>query len=418
MIRDRPPPRTCDDTQQCHEPAVERKERGIRQMRRVIIVMAAVAGLALWAGVASAGEWHSGTNNICWDCHTMHFSQSHQWGSGDAVSSGTPTPGGNWLGSTGPNQFLLKMPVNELCQTCHDGQTFAPDVVGVNPNDASYTQGRRAGALNKAGLGSPYEEWKGHTLGSTTTPPGFDPTKIGASATWYDASHGLECISCHAQHGPPTAYRNLGPYSLGGAAGNARPTYVIATANDATKDVWINIAAPYAAGTGNAATFGPYYSNDKVSYNRNDATVGTTLTSNKMDTFCGACHGNFHGGPADAAIGATAAALDGFIRHPTSQVIIGAAGAQGYGGHSSLTRFVANTTKTKVYASDTTTWADASPGCVSCHKAHGNQNPFGLVFLNRDAASVDEQGGYKALQTADLQQGYRNLCGQCHGQGN
>jgi hypothetical protein len=384
-------------------------------MKRLMIVMAAVTGLALWAGVAAAGEWHSGTNNICWDCHTMHFSQSHSWTGSGAVGT-TPAPGGDWLGTTGPNAFLLKMPVNDLCQTCHDGQTFAPDVVGANQNEGSSTEGRRAGALNTAAVGSPYQEWKGHTLGSTATPPGFDPAIIGASATWYDPAGGLECISCHAQHGPTTAYRNLGPYSLGGAAGNARPTYVISTTNDVTKDIWINLAS-YTAGSGVAATFGPFYANPTVSYNRNDATVGTALTSNKMDTFCAACHGRFHGGPGDTYIGASAAALDGFIRHPTSQVVIGAAGTQGYGGHSSLTRFTANTTKVKVY-SDETGYTDASPGCVSCHKAHGNQNPFGLIFLNRSAASQDEQGGYATGQTADLQQGYRNLCGQCHGQGN
>ncbi len=418
MNRDRPPPAsTRDDTQPCCGPEVDSEERGLRHMKRLMIVMAAVAGLALWAGVASAGEWHSGTSNICWDCHTMHFSQSHKWDSGDAVSSGTPLPGGNWLGSTGPNPFLLKMPVNELCQTCHDGQTFAPDVLGANQNDGSSTEGRRAGALNKVGgAGAGYDEWKGHTLGSTATPPGFDPGKIGASATWYNASHGLECISCHAQHGPATAYRNLGPYSLGGAAGNARPTYVIASSNTTSVDVWINLAS-YTAGSGAAATFGPYYANATVSYNRNDATVGTTLTSNRMDTFCGACHGNFHGGPGDTEIGASSAALDGFLRHPTSQVTIGAAGGQGYGGHSTLSRFTGAVTKVKVY-SDDAGYTDASPGCVSCHKAHGNQNPFGLFLLSRNASSVNEEGGYASGQIANLQQGYRNLCGQCHGQGN
>ena len=68
-----------------------------------------------------------------------------------------------------------------------------------------------------------------------------------------------------------------------------------------------------------------------------------------------------------------------------------------------------------------TAWTDAQPGCVSCHKAHGNQNPFGLVFLNRNATSVDEQGGYGTGQTEMANGygvGYRNLCGQCHSQGN
>ncbi len=379
-------------------------------MKKILAVAA-----ILVAGVAFAGEYHSGTTLVCADCHTMHFSMQHGWAGGTVSTSGAL--GGDWLGTTGPNAFLLKAPANQLCLSCHDGQSFAPDVLGTNFN-AAPSQGRRAGALNDVALGAPYDAWKGHTLDSTVNPPGFDPAVIGASATWYTPANGLECIACHAQHGPVTSYRNLGPYALGTVATAARPTYVIGAANDATKDVWINIAAPYYAGSGNAATFNPFYDEANISFNRNDATVGSTKTSNRMDTLCAACHGDFHGGPGDINIGASAAVLDGFIRHPTSQVAIGAAGAQGYGGHSSLTRYVANTTKVKVYASDRTAFTDASPGCVSCHKPHGNQNPFGLFFLNRNATSVNEEGGWGTGQTPSVAQGARNLCGQCHGQGN
>ncbi len=382
-----------------------------------IIGLAAGGTLAVFLLLVSggtAGEWHSGTNNICWDCHTMHFSMGHGFGGGSVSTTGTVD--GNWLSTSGPNAFLLKAPANQLCLACHDGQSFAPDVLGANAN-ASPSQGRSAGALNETGLGAPYEEWKGHTLDSTTVPPGWDPATVGAPVTWYNASNGLECISCHAQHGPTTAYRNLGPYSLGGAATALRPTYVISAGNTTTRDVWIHLGS-YTAGSGFSATFNPYYDYANLSFNRNDATVGTTNTSNRMDTFCGGCHGQFHGGPGNSNIGGTPAVLDGFIRHPTSQVTLGAAGTQGYGGHSSLTRFVANTTKTRVYASDTTAYTDASPGCVSCHKGHGNQNPFGLFFLNGNATSVGEEGGYSGSQSINMAQGYRNLCGQCHGQGN
>ena len=385
--------------------------------RKLFLCLAILAALAL---PALAGEYHSGNNLVCADCHTMHFSMQHDWIGNNSVPNAPPASGVdatmNWLGATGPNAFLLKAPANTLCLTCHDGLNSAPDVLALNTN--SYQ--RSAGAVNEASSGTPYETWKGHTLDSTTAPPGFDPAVIGAPATWYDPTGGLECISCHAQHGPATAYRNLGSYGLGGAATAARPTYAISTTNDTTKDVWINIAAGYVAGSGSAATFGPYYDQANVSFNRNDATVGTTKTSNRMDTFCASCHGDFHGGPGDVGIGASAAVLDGFIRHPTSQVTIGASGVQGYGGHSSLSRYVANTTKVRVYASDRTGYTDATPGCVSCHKAHGNQNPFALVYLNGNAASVDEQGGWKTGQVGigTDQQGTRNLCGQCHSQGN
>jgi cytochrome c553 len=378
-------------------------------MRKISLWCAVVALIAL---PAAAGEWHAAATNLCTDCHTMHFSQTHNWDGTTPVST-TPAADGNWLSTTGPNHYLLKAPANQLCLSCHDGQTFAPDVVGINTNP-SPTQGRSGGALNDVAGAAPYETWKGHTLDSTEVPPGYDPSKIGLSPTFYTPANGLECINCHLQHGNVIAYRNLGPRS--GPGGYI--DYTISTTNDPTKDVWINMAGPYTANTGNALTFNPFYSTGNIFYNRNDATVGVTKTSNQMDTFCAACHGNFHGGPADSSIGGVGTPAEEFIRHPTSQVSIGALG----GGHSQLARFVAATSKVKVYTTDYVGYTNTSPGCVSCHKAHGNQNPFGLVFLSRFATAPGEEGGRGPTDPIEApngyQVGYRNLCGQCHGQGN
>jgi hypothetical protein len=383
-------------------------------MRKALVVIVTLALVALGAGVSVGGEYHAGNTNFCSDCHTMHFSMNHGFAAGGAITPGTPAAGGDWLGTTGPNAFLLKAPANELCLACHNGQTFAPDVLAANTNGGATN--REAGALNDLTGAAPYDTWKGHTLGSTVNPPGFNPVLLGLTANWYDPAKGLECISCHSQHGSAASYRNLGPYALGTTA-PYRPTYVLGSTNDTTLDVWINVSG-YISGSSAPATFNPFYDSANVSFNRVDNTVNSMKTSNRIDNLCGACHADFHGGPGDANIGATSAALDGFIRHPSSQVTIGAAGTQGFGGHSSLSRFVANTTKVKVYANDRTGFTDATPGCVSCHKSHGNQNPFGLVFLNRSAASVNEEGGFASGQTADLTTGYRNLCGQCHSQGN
>ncbi len=384
-------------------------------MKRITLALTMVAAIA--AVPAFAGEWHAGQTNVCTDCHTMHFSMQHDWAGTSPVST-TVQPNGNWLGAIGPNKRLLKLPANLLCEACHDGQTFAPDVMGVNAN-ASPTQGRSAGALNDAALGAPYETFKGHTLGDTSTPPGWNPTAAGIPvANQYVAANGLECISCHLQHGSATIYRNLGQ-----RVAAIQPLYKFGTTNDTTKDVWINADnTAYTPNSGNAATFNPLYASANVSYNRTDPaapTGATTLSSNRLDSFCSQCHGNFHGAPTDANIGAAvigAGATD-FIRHPTGRQVIGAAAL---GGQSSLTRYVAGTTKVKVYANDRVAFTDATPGCVTCHKAHGNQNPFGLVFLARTAVSVGEQGGYGATQSEMLNGygvGYRNLCGQCHGQG-
>ena len=75
----------------------------------------------------------------------------------------------------------------------------------------------------------------------------------------------------------------------------------------------------------------------------------------------------------------------------------------------------------KVYTTDhTATTTDPTPGCVSCHKAHGNQNPFGLFFLDPNATAIDEQGGDHPT-IPEMANGYgtsyQGLCGQCHTQG-
>jgi hypothetical protein len=410
--------------------------KGKMKGKTILGIIGLAAGMMLTLALllvtgGTAGQYHAGGNDtlICYDCHTIHFSMSHKWESGDPVTPGPPQIiggqlTGDWIGTTGPNEFLLKAPANELCLSCHNGQTFTADVLGVNTN-AAPQNGRQAGALNDQTLGTPYETWKGHTLGSTVVPPGYDPTKVGLSATWYDVTNGLECVSCHLQHGDPARYRNLGPRSFPGGSSNA-PSYVIGNTNDTTKDVWINIPAGYVGGSMNPATFNPYYATANIFFNRNDGTTGSLKWSNRISLQCASCHANFHGGPGDATVGGAPGAgnLEGFLRHPTAQTTIGAAGGAGYGGHSTLSRYVGVTTKVKVTSDNSGTngtngtFTDASPFCQTCHKGHGNQNPFGLIFLSRSATSVDEQGGWDATQPQTLSEGYRNLCGQCHSQGN
>src|SRR5271169_4292723 len=134
-----------------------------KTMKKLTIPLVAV--VALIAMPVLAGEWHAGQNNLCTDCHTMHFSMAHNWDGTTPVPT-TPAANGSWLGATGPNQYLLKLPPNQLCLACHDGQTFAPDVFEINTNP-SPSQGRAAGALNDVAGAAPYQTWKGHTLGST-----------------------------------------------------------------------------------------------------------------------------------------------------------------------------------------------------------------------------------------------------------
>jgi Zn-finger protein len=142
---------------------------------------------------ALAGEHHTGGSLICNDCHVTHNSQQHAMTSGGTMVS---------LGTNGPYASLLRNDVNDLCLSCHDGQSFAPDVFGANGGVA---RNRTAGALNSAAGHKPndtgYDDVDGHSLWSTATAPG---------GTWANTADGLECTDCHAQHGQTaTQYRNL-----------------------------------------------------------------------------------------------------------------------------------------------------------------------------------------------------------------
>ena len=359
-----------------------------------------LALVLLLATGGSTGEYHTGTGLVCYDCHTMHFSMQHGW-QGGPVGVGRPPVGGvsgDWLGATGPNELLLKLPENQLCLSCHDGTAGAPDVLGLNAN-AAPSQGREAGALNQVGGVNTYQTWMGHTLGTTDRPPGYNPTLVGATDP-FPTGEALSCVECHTVHGAVGVYRNVRARSVAVSA-NFRPTYVLGTTNDASKDVWITNAGTGTVGQRNAAGFNPYYDTANIFFNRNDGTVGTLATSNRMSNFCAACHANFHGGEGNPNISNA-----DFIRHPTASMGLPT---------SYLNRYRGNVNKVKVTSSSQQAgnWNDASPFCLTCHKGHGNQNAFGLMFLSgATGAAYTEEGS-----TTDTANGIRNLCRQCHSQG-
>jgi hypothetical protein len=350
------------------------------------MALIAVTVFAVWLGSpgpAVAGDYHRGATLICSDCHVMHFSQSHGYnpnGTGIFAS----------MGSSGPYEFLLRNSVNDLCLTCHDGQTFAPDVLESNTN----VNVRLGGALNRTGT-APYYMATGHTLDSTDTAPG------GAWAP--NPLHGLTCVDCHHQHARgstavPNPYRNLNP-SVGGVSLDP-PSYSVTT-NVPTTDIFERAAASYDVAD--------------VDYNEPDQ------TKSAMGNWCGGCHASFHGGPGSANVGGIGSPASEFVRHPTAGVNIGAL----TGGHSSKAVFATGTRNgtgpgpkinwVKVMTA-TGNWKpnvpadviDHTPTCISCHKAHGNQNSFGLIYMDPLTGIESEEGTPGGT--------FRDLCAQCHTQ--
>lgn len=348
-------------------------------MKGLMTGMASLSAVALLATNASAGDYHKNGTLRCADCHVMHYSQTHGYnpdGSGFFIN---PLP-------SGPFHYLLRGEVNDLCLTCHDGSSFAPDVLGANGGTAAV---RLAGALNRMGVTG--LATTGHTLDSTDTAPGSNPA-------WNNAD-GLNCVDCHQQHGyvgyghPDNGqqYRNL--KSDPGNGSGAWVTYnwdQIGTV-DLTKDV---------------------YEANSLQYDESDVEwLEPDNTASAIGNWCGGCHNDFHGAVGSAEIGGMGSPPEEFSRHPVAGVNIGALG----GGHSSLSTYNARTNKVKVM-SELGVWdpagSDVTPTCVSCHKAHGNQNAFGLI-LRSGGGTLTEEGdtGATSSSTGAI---LEHLCGQCH----
>ena len=346
-------------------------------MKRLTLILAAlmVAGAA---SVVVAGDYHTGLSLVCSDCHIAHYSQSHGY---NADGTGIFVP----LGTGGPFTDLLRDEEVKLCLSCHNNSAFAPDVFGSNGGNGVI---RQAGGLNidpAHGINElGYSPAGGHTMHSTSMPPG------GTGTAYVVGGEGLVCTNCHAQHGSATQYRNL--LNRGIFAGDS-VTYAIGT-NNLAKDVYERAAGSYAEA---------------------DVDFNEPNTSNSFyGQWCQNCHNDFHGISGSAAMGGqsggvTSANVNPWKRHPVQDVNIGTPGATHI---SNLARYNTRTNKVKVMDSQglwagTGTNTTVTPSCMSCHKAHGNKNAFGLIFMNGTGTRTEEGDGGV----------YKDLCRQCHSQG-
>jgi len=405
---------------------------GVKKMKKVSVVIAALA----WAGLAQAGEYHRMGQLRCTDCHTMHASRQHSMkqdgtgvtGIGAGMNANTGTPN---------DRLLVANGVNATCLACHDGQPFAPDVLGANGGSVAAGT-RSAGFLNDVAEGAPLTNY-GHTLETTATPPGF----AGAFA-W--GGQPMECENCHAVHGS-RAYRNAGLGRVAISQGattatfanvGATYTFVAAGAVDESVDVAVDSSdgAAHPALSVVNGTISNTFETAKIRFGKGSGnatnalftglgmagvTAPKTLAPNGMNAYCATCHGNFHGDTNTK--GTVVGTTQHYIRHPTSGVVRGTGTDTTFTGAFTgvkdtdpsvvLNNVQGDLVRAVFTANNKGAW---EVGCLTCHKAHGNDRPFGLIFPSHIGAVADYENGDSAvLGSGDYP--IRNLCISCHGMG-
>jgi nitrate reductase cytochrome c-type subunit len=369
-----------------------------RLASRMLVALTAAALLMLIAFAIRAGEYHDGDTLFCQECHVMHYSQSHDYSGNPSAS-----PGGVGEGllfsppqadmDNGPTEKLLRDKANALCLSCHDGIAAVPDVQGASPLTTSTV--RAGGALTEAG-----SEFNGHTMDSTDPAPG--------SGWVAPSADGFRCVDCHEPHGyVPTGtedvagntvtsqYRNLHA-EAGGSTTLLGISYEKAGTSSNTADVLLRRYY----GDGNSIAL--RYHIDAMDLCDPDVTNGDS----GMGRWCGGCHGLFHGLSSNTDMrNTTAPAGTNWLRHPTADTDIGGVTDS---THSSVGQFSGHTNNVKVMDPAglwNGTGTGLTPTCLSCHKAHGNQNQFGLIYM-AGTGTVSEEG--------DDGTELHDLCRQCH----
>jgi doubled CXXCH motif protein len=316
---------------------------GLRDEFRPLVPVLALAVIVLFAALpARAGEYHFGETLVCEECHARVD------------------------GLTADQHPLKGASADQVCLSCHDGKPGIPDVRGEDVNVGSGP--RQAGALTTGGAG--YEHWKGHTLGSSQSPPG---------GAWPGGETMLRCVSCHSPHGNAN-YRNLG----GVIPNPPRITYTVSTRAANTTDVRIDLPGVPPVGARLAAGF---YNATRVYYNQ------VSPQASPYGAFCAACHGEFHGV-------ARTGMRSPFRRHPSEGVGMPPGYVMRYNTHTNRVSLMAANNGAMAMATRT-----ATPSCMTCHRAHGNRNAFGLIYM-KATGIITEQG----VEGGRL----NDLCGQCH----
>ncbi len=300
-----------------------------------------------------AGEmpYHNGPTLRCADCHVMHASMQHNYAGGTGPEHGT---------SGFPHDFqsgpkLLKYPDPlDVCLACHDDVAGIPDVVGADVNGLVERSG---GYFDQPEAQNP----RGHDLGRGL--PGGGGWGYCSRCHFGGTQQQVTCIDCHAQHG------NGNPRNL----------------------QWISNPAA----TPPLGLFNPVGMSGLAKYERANVAYGTLDTADLREptNMCLDCHHVFSGAsyndPDGNGIHSLHPSYDSEREDPNN-IAQGAAAGTTDPAHwlAGTGSGFEGTERLRFVVSGATDFASASvvdPNtngvfCLTCHKAHGSQSAFGLIW--------------------------------------
>ena len=324
-----------------------------------------------------------GSHLECAECHTMHYSQQHDYSgnvpsdykTGDLRTDGLPANSD----SGGPfEKLLIKGNVTDLCLVCHDGMVGIPDVYEADINELDE---RAAGFFTDLGDLSP----NGHNLGHNGEISLGMYACIDCHTDWDFSGAGamptmkVGCINCHDPHGRD---RNSSEYRYRNLQWATYPGYEpIITA-------YMNMAASGLK----------VYERANITYVAPTPTDPETPEWREVTNICIDCHHTLTG---DGYTRDVVGSNDTCERHPVTE--------SERGVWEPIDRDKVNhPADPDSWATDPTNWTSAGTGfdiprlpflvtgvtayepagdivaennevfCLSCHKAHGSANPFSL----------------------------------------
>lgn len=364
------------------------------------IMLAAVAlvGLISTPAIAITGQ--------CSNCHTMHNSQDGAY-EVSTYSDGTLSPN-----QSTPLGFLLKAD----CIACHTGDTGAgaqnsygaPVILHINdPSGQGASNTLAGGDFYWVAVGLGGDDSTGHNVDLLSnedvaigkTPPGWDAAATlsgnygqvaGGDGTWTEL---LTCAGKYGCHGDHSKISNDDGIR-GAHHSNTGLTETQATAPTTVGGSYRFLGG--IKGLENSQWNWAETASDHNEYYGVDGNVNYTDKST-INYSCAECHGDFH---------KTIGSASPWLRHPTDIVLpsdptkeyqfYNPDNANQYSVEAPVARpTVPATSSSTVTPGDSTTDNGAIVSCLSCHRAHGSNEPDLLrwTYANMQAGTGEADTG-------------------------